>query len=410
MKKLTLLTLLLIGLLFTGCIKELPEVEEAGNIPGMGNTAGELEVTPFEFAEDIKIVGEITGYGNEVAAISGLKSTTNVDYDASDYGSGGQNIRLKITLQNEDTENYTTMYFPQGLICKVDNGEYQNGILLQWTWISLKPGEKRTISLDFMCINLGLGGSDASVGYELIGVAKSEVIWNELLTPIGLKKINIEHYLCKETGELSADYNAIASILQESVWALTNGTELSGEQKEFISSLEEIEYGMYPPEITWGGQLPKFYPEYNPCPDAVIGDIMNQNYANDENGQNLPRVDYWVETAYISTNNHEGNDFTLHLHFYTGDYLGISFKRNENDENFHSYATNNPIVSAKFILDGDEKDLLGSDNTNYQIQIQQIGNNKFRAVINLNSTSWGSFNCVYGYGVTNIPLFPYSEK
>ena len=398
MNKLTLFAILFFSILFTACEK----IEQPGEIPGMGNASGELEVEPFEFAKDIKIIGEITGYSNEAASVKELKSTMKT-YSINEYGSGGQFVSLKFTLKNENLDSARTMYFPQGLICKVDNGDYQNGILLQWTWVTLNPGEEREITLDLMCINKGKDGSDAFTNYDLKGVTTSDVIWEELLKPIGLKKVNIEYYLCRETGKLSANYDSIASVLQDAVWSLTNGsTGLSAEQKEFINALPEIESGSYPKEITTGAELPKSYDEYDACPGAesewAEGSIMHQNYklANNVTG---PRIDYEVENAYITTISPSG-EYLLNLYFTTNDSLKISFKRSTNDENFHSYATSNIVDWAMF-----NNILLTSGKSEFQIQLQPTGDNLFRSVINLNNTSYGSFNCVYWFGIKNIPLY-----
>lgn len=264
-----ILTLLAISLLFVACEK-VPTEETPGNIPGMGNATGELQVDPFSLPEGIEIVGAITGVEETVvAAMPGnefLKSTNSLNNNYYTYGSGGQWIRLSITMRN--TTNYRmTVFFPPGLIFKVGEADTQNGILLNWTWISINPHTTRTIHLDLYCLNKGWAGSSISTNYQIHGITTSELMW-KLLRTAGLRMINYEHYYVN-TGLKSAeaiDYKEITNQLQDAVWSITNGKGLTDEHIQFIESIPELEPGTYPEGLNdKNAELPLYFEEYSPA-------------------------------------------------------------------------------------------------------------------------------------------------
>lgn len=260
---------------FTACEKE--EVEEVpGEIPGMGNAGGELEVEAFAFPDDIEFVGAITGIGGSSRAVQGqpyLKSASvDATYSHSCYGSGGQHVKLKLTVKNNNPTLKRTVYFPPGLIFKVNIGGYQNAILLDCTWICVQPGETREFLLYLYCINLGKNGSDSTSEYEILGTTKSSLML-ALISWIHWREINWEHhYLNVETnkaelkkGLTNVSYEEIANKLQDAVWAITNGTGLTDEQIEFMQSIPMLPEGTYPKELDDKTLEPPYYfEEYTP--------------------------------------------------------------------------------------------------------------------------------------------------
>ncbi|MBN1186759.1 MAG: hypothetical protein JXB49_31060 [Bacteroidales bacterium] len=264
MKK--VITLLSLSLLLFSC-ERIEKVETPGNIPGMGDTEGALETTPYKFTEGIEFVGTITGFDesldtetNQVA----LKSTETSLTGKSIYGSGGQWIKVSVTLKNT-TNWWRTLFFPPGLIFEVNNKEYQNAILLQWAWTSLEPYEEKTIVLYMYCINKGKLGSDAFSNFNVLGTTDSEEM-RAFLNLIGWKKINVEFFTTgsglKNTSEF--EYSEVANVLQEAVWSITNGSGLSDEHKAFIKSLPDLEPGTYPEGLNdVSDETPLYFKEYS---------------------------------------------------------------------------------------------------------------------------------------------------
>ena len=113
------------------CQKE--NLDSPGNIQGMGNTPGNLEVkAPFTLPQGISLIGDISGLSNPGTKTRESKSTTY-----SLYGSGGKMIKLKLTLLNS-TSKPRTVFFPKGLLWKCNVSGYQHAILLLTTWTCLQ--------------------------------------------------------------------------------------------------------------------------------------------------------------------------------------------------------------------------------------------------------------------------------
>lgn len=268
MKKLSklLLIIAILGLGFNSCEKE----EMPGEIPGMGNAGGELEVkSQFVEPEGIEISG-LTGvsYNSPVSAQGfvegkGYPKSGSINMsNFSRYGSGGQWVKIKVNLKNTRNDG-RCVWFPRGLVFKVSHPEYQNAILLCWTPVWVDANSTREIVLDVYCINKGKNGSDENVTYTIMGVTSSVVI-NKLLELIGWRMINIEFYQSPyqnaKTKSLNADdfnYNNMVVQLQDALWTLTNdGKELSQAQIDYINSLPMMPEGSYPANLDDEGALP----------------------------------------------------------------------------------------------------------------------------------------------------------
>lgn len=259
---------------FTACEKE--KVEEPGDIPGMGYASGELQVQEaYSFPEGIELVGSLNGVGEESSvamegdfnlksAISGVETQTY-----SCYGSGRW-VKVEVTLKNTSDMN-RTVFLPRGLLFKVNKDGYQHAMLLQWTWVCIKPMAERTFILNLYCINKYMSGSSPDAEFSIIGITNSDLMWS-LLRMIGWRKINLEHYsqvstiaALKSSNEDLATYEEIVENLQDAVWSLTNGTGLSDEQVNFIKSIPMLEEGTYPEGLDDKTVEPPYYfDEYTP--------------------------------------------------------------------------------------------------------------------------------------------------
>ena len=236
MKKI-LIGFAVLTLILGSCTKE--NLDSAGSIKGMGNTPGNLEVkAPFTLPAGIVLVGDISGIDNP-----GTKAGDSKSSSYSCFGSGGKMIKLKLTLLNS-TDKPKTIFFPKGLLWECTLAGYQNAILLQTTWISLKANSQRTIVIDLYCINYGLNPSDGISTFKILGVSKSTII-GKLLTAIGWKKINFEMiygtYAVVKGTAVDPTYEQITDRLQNIVWNLTNnGIDVSAEDQAFIESIPEL--------------------------------------------------------------------------------------------------------------------------------------------------------------------------
>ncbi|WP_027470357.1 hypothetical protein [Saccharicrinis fermentans] len=238
MKNLFSVVMCFVALGFVSCEKE--SVQEApGNIPGMGNNQGQLEISEsFDMPEDISIVGTITGAveEEEITAAS-LKSYSNWD----SFGSG-QDVILKVTLQNNSVSR-RTVFFPKGLVWKCVAGDFQHGIQIQTTWLNLGAGETRTITIRLYCANLHMDTPDYSGIYEILGVTSSKVLWR-FLDLIQWRMVNYEMYVDNSLKAGSSDlpeYTDMAAKLQTMIHKLTDtGETLSDEDIAFIESIPEL--------------------------------------------------------------------------------------------------------------------------------------------------------------------------
>lgn len=235
-----LLIIATIGLGFNSCEKE--KIEVAGEIPGMGNSGGVLEATVYDFHEDL-VLSSIVGVGDE------LKSTSDdeVHIEAVAQGSG-DNVVITLTITNNNTSEWRSAYFRAGSVFEVNLEGYQNGILLAPVVVCLSPGEVRTVTLFSFCLNKGKSDSDNSASYKLLGVTQS-VPMMELVDALQGKMVNYEHYMIYYGSGASSSYNDVKDMLQEIVWRITNGDGMTQEDRDFISSLPELQQGVLPDGI-----------------------------------------------------------------------------------------------------------------------------------------------------------------
>ncbi|HPF04353.1 MAG TPA: hypothetical protein PLE95_14205 [Bacteroidales bacterium] len=242
MKKILFFSLILLAAGLISCQKH--DQEAPGNIKGMGNTPGELQVQePYTLPEGIHLIGDITGIDNP-AAIGGETKSPFIETKSiiQCFGSG-RYVRLQCTLLN--TSNYPrTVFFPKGLLWQCRYGDTQHGLQAQTTWACLQPNSSRTIYLDLYCLNAGIPAPDHNSTYKILGVTSSPTMWT-LLNLIGWRMINYEMiygiYSGRKGYESVPSYEEITERLQTIVHNLTdNGVAISAEDKAFIESIPEL--------------------------------------------------------------------------------------------------------------------------------------------------------------------------
>ena len=248
----------LILISFNSCEK----ISEApGGIPGMGETPGELEIKePFVPPDGVKyeVVGgrELTLQDVVSSALTGLKSVSD-NSEEKIYGSGGSMddidfrfwIIVKLKFTNISNKN-RRITLKEGLIFKVVEKGYQNGMLLDKVIFYVKKHTTRTVSILAYCLNRGRNGSNENLHYTIPGVTKSKIMWEELLESLKGRQVNIENFIGQTPSPALKSVNAggiekymeIADHLQNMVWTLTNdGKRLSQEQKDFIKTIPFVE-------------------------------------------------------------------------------------------------------------------------------------------------------------------------
>lgn len=262
MKKLLTVIVAVIALGLVSCEKDTVQLEIPGNIPGFGNTPGEIEISEkFVLPEGIKVAGDITGVE---AGEATLKSANNL---WSHVGSGNY-VVLKLTLQNTSNQK-RTVFFPQGLIWEAKTAGYQHGIQIQTTWVTLNPNQTKYLKIHLYCINQGLLPSDANGVFGFLGVTSSKIIWR-LLDLIGWRMVNYEMIMVNngngpKTNLKSAvpyTFDEVSTRLQAIVYKLTDtGEDLNEADKQFIESIPELPLDQRPNRDAYG-KFPDFFPDY----------------------------------------------------------------------------------------------------------------------------------------------------
>ncbi len=235
--KISLLALLFVLMTYSSCQKEENTQEMPGNIPGMGNAEGQLEIKePFVLPEGVSFVGEIRGFGDAPIAIEqpsmvSLKSDEN---DVLTLGCGGQWIALDLLLENSDGFNKEVV-IPAGCVFECQEDGYQHGITLHDVRIHLLGNSQLQVKLYLFCINKGKHGSSSVVTFIIRGVSASQ--WIKKLTDALLYKgIDVSSF----SEEQMDEYNRISTGLQDIVWAITNGSGVNQRDWDFINALRDL--------------------------------------------------------------------------------------------------------------------------------------------------------------------------
>jgi hypothetical protein len=240
--------------LFTGNIACEKIVELPGQIPGMGGTPGEIEVSDsFSFPEAIHLLGKIKGFDDDMTG-----------YSRFGCGTSGCGLRIKFTLVNSAGEP-RTVFFPRGLIIKSDSADYKNGILLQTTWVSLEANSSRNVFMELCGLEPNDPDINQNITYSIIGKTDSEVM-KSLLDIISWKMINYEMiygtFSGKDGDSKSYSYTEIADRLRDIVYNLTTyGTGITSDDRAFINNIPDLPL-FEVPYIDSLGNYPLWFPEF----------------------------------------------------------------------------------------------------------------------------------------------------
>jgi len=259
----SLITLAFLAIfLLNACQKET--IDTPGNIPGMGNTPGELQVKQaYNLPGGVYLVGDITGEKSPIGkAGEMIESFGDAKAVYSIFGSGGA-VRLKISLFNSRTYP-VTVFFPKGLLFRCNFGNFQHGLCAQTTWACIQPNSSRSIYLDMYCLNYGIPSPDQTAKYSILGITSSQTIWN-MLNLIGWRKVNYEMIFGSQGKGIKADepsYEEIIERIQAMVHDLTNfANDLTSDDKAFIQSISELSSSEIP-QLDVDLQYPEYFDEF----------------------------------------------------------------------------------------------------------------------------------------------------
>ncbi|MCL2682834.1 MAG: hypothetical protein FWE63_05035 [Bacteroidales bacterium] len=247
--------ILIMALSFNSCGKEKKPKSnyEAGQIPGLGNTPGNLTGTPFTLPAGVVLIEDITGnayqgnywniaekayfYISKAGTIetSTLAFLTRAQEKPIHYfGSGRSYVNLLIPLRNTLSTS-VTVTFPEATIIRSQTGDCQNGVLLKKVVVTIPAGSDYYLCLSLYCGNASKG----TAGYDDIyvwGVVSDVKLLLDLCNMIKNKKINIEEFSSTSSNDYDAYYH-VTTLLQDAVWEITDGNGLTQETINAINVL-----------------------------------------------------------------------------------------------------------------------------------------------------------------------------
>lgn len=192
-----------------------------GQIPGMGATDGDLTGRPFTFPSKIEIKGGIKG---DIYLVPGK------DY-CQILGSGAF-VLVQLELVNHLLKD-TLLLLPAGLTFRSEDPGDQNGILIQETPINLLKDQTCKVLLYLYCANEHKNGSTKTSRYRF-GPLTDAALLQELIQLLKNKAIGYDQ-LDPET------YMTLKHRLQEAVWNITDRKGLTQDDRDYISSLDNLD-------------------------------------------------------------------------------------------------------------------------------------------------------------------------
>ena len=251
----------ILSLIFTSCEKddktEDPSAFEAGQIPGLGDTEGNLTGTPFQLPDGVEITGDITGSANQdnywdlyssyasprsfiskdgnvenktFTSLRSAEEETTIYY----YGSGYGYVDLLIPLRNIRS-NPVTVTFPAATILVSKAGDCQNGVLIKKVTVTIPANSEYSICLSFYCGNLSKSSAHRNDVYVL-GVVSNAKPLLDLCDRVKNKQINIEEFSRTSVADYER-YCSQVNRLQSIVWNVTDWNGMTEWDIEYINSL-----------------------------------------------------------------------------------------------------------------------------------------------------------------------------
>ena len=247
---------------FNACKKVPPIITgdyNAGEIPGLGNTEGELTGTPFRLPNGVELTGNITGtswnqsqyyywdiydyYGapsfiNKKGEVETRKlsprSRAPEDVVVNYFGSGPGYVDLFLPLRNV-TSSPITVKLPAALIIRSVSGDCQNGVLIKEVKFTIPANSDYPLCLLLYCGNASKGTAGYNDIYALAVVSDAQPLL-DLCERVKNKKINIEEFSPTSIEDYEI-FRSQTSWLQGIVWSITDYSGLDNYEIEYINSL-----------------------------------------------------------------------------------------------------------------------------------------------------------------------------
>ncbi|MBN2167146.1 MAG: hypothetical protein JW717_12775 [Marinilabiliaceae bacterium] len=218
----------------TSCIKEQPK-PEAGNIPGMGETPGEIEIaTPFELPDGISIEGSIVGLSGGSVSVPEETELKSLNTWWRYRGSGKQ-VQCGMTFRN-DKSDAVDIEIPGGCVFENQESDGQHGICLQTIRIHVLGNSQVQLKFYLYCLNEGRPASRIQDTYIIRGVTGSQS-FADLVNSLKNKRIDISMF-----SDNMNDYDVIADKIQQCVWKLTNSIYgINKTDWDYINYLDEMD-------------------------------------------------------------------------------------------------------------------------------------------------------------------------
>jgi len=241
------------------CLKDLfPKEEERIEIPGLGDTEGNLTGKPFTLPDGVVLEGDITGSarqsyywqvsslgitepwkisksGKEIKDIPVTTRAGNdpeIIYRGSGY-SGYVNLLLKLRNTRSTPVEVT---IPAATIFISKAGDCQNGVLIKLVKFTIPANSLYHLCLVLYCGNLSKNTASSSDIY-ILGVVSDAKPLLDLCDRVKNKKINIEEFSRSNSNDKTVYSNQV-SELQDIVWHVTDHYgRLTDEDKRYINSL-----------------------------------------------------------------------------------------------------------------------------------------------------------------------------
>lgn len=213
----------IVAVTFFSCSKDKSDNDDPGNIPGMGDTGGELEVEETAFYPiQSFIIGDITGVNVNPLPIENV------------VGSGGGWVILDVEIENT-TDKEADFYLLGGSIFECQESNYQHAICIKRIDLIVDANSSKRINLLVYCINRGRSGSSPDISYIIKGVSSSDRMMR-LVEALENKKIDVLDYL----PDGKQEFVELSKKIQDIIWKITNGSGLSDDDWDYINSLPVI--------------------------------------------------------------------------------------------------------------------------------------------------------------------------
>lgn len=201
---------LLSSVLLFGCVKKDDFVPDPVNsstsaIPGMGETEGALEGTPYYFPPGIELIGAITGDD------PGQVICQEIGY--------GWYVNVFLTFVNHGQD--TIFALPAGLTFQSLNKEDQNGILIQEHTLHFTGGDTCITRINAFCINASRHASGSDSRY-ITGPVTHAAPMLELISLLKNKEISNDE-----------------SFVQDIVWNISDYGGMTDEDRAGIAALPD---------------------------------------------------------------------------------------------------------------------------------------------------------------------------